>query len=188
MCLFLQVMTSSRAHIVNVLLLSTLVGGSILVFDSLPERMPRHAGLTGYIDAYWETTWLTWMLVPCIVTFLTAMLYGIAWLAGKTPDSINTPNQKAYDSLHDEDKLQVIAVSQRFLYWTATATILLIASIHWAFYAAVRDGRESIGAWPLPLALVFTAGIVTLALATGRRMAKKAESLAASYTPDRHPT
>lgn len=171
-------MISSRAHIVNGLILATLFGGSILVFDSLPDSIPRHAGLTGNIDAYWETTWITWMLVPAIVSFLMAMMYGFSWLIGKSLSGINTPNQDVYDSLPVEDKRRVVAIMQRFLYWTAAATGLLISSIHWAFYTAVMDGRDSVGGWTLPLAIVYTAAIIWCAFAAGRQMGRKAESLA----------
>jgi len=47
------------AHVLDAILPLLLVRGSLWVFPTLPAQVPRHFGLGGTADAYWDATLLT---------------------------------------------------------------------------------------------------------------------------------
>lgn len=49
-------------HLINGALVLLLLGGSLLVYPSLPEQIPQNAGFLGGSVSYWETTLLHWLV------------------------------------------------------------------------------------------------------------------------------
>ena len=96
-----------------------------------------------------------WAAVPIITVSIDAWCYGMAWVSGRYPASLNVPNQEKYDMLSAEDKQEVVAVVQRFTYWfTAVWTVfsvLLVASDSQSFIvvalvlAMISEGALGIG-------------------------------------------
>lgn len=95
-------------HAVNAGLLLLLFAGSLWVYPALPDQIPRHFGLAGGVDAYWQATLVHWMLLPVVALGVTAVIYGCAWIVGKNPSSVNVPNQQRYDALDPTDKRRVV--------------------------------------------------------------------------------
>jgi uncharacterized membrane protein len=93
-------------HVFNAGLSTLLIGGSLWLFPRLPDQVPRHFGMGGTADAYWEATLLHWMLLPCIATGVASLIYGAAWWIGKPPYSISVPNQQQYDALEPASSAQ----------------------------------------------------------------------------------
>ena len=79
-------------HGLNAALSLLLVGGSLWVFPTLPARVPRHFGLGGTADAYWDATLLHWMALPAIAIVVvggsTAPRGG--WARGPPPSACRT--------------------------------------------------------------------------------------------------
>ncbi|MCS3633347.1 hypothetical protein GGP57_000638 [Salinibacter ruber] len=80
-------------HGLNAALSLLLVGGSLWVFPTLPARVPRHFGLGGTADAYWDATLLHWMVLPAIAIVVvgggsTAPRGG--WARGPPPSACRT--------------------------------------------------------------------------------------------------
>lgn len=132
------------AHGLNAVLSILLVSGSLWVFPTLPAEVPRHFGLGGTADAYWEATLLHWMVLPAVAIVVVGIVYGAAWWTGRTPTSINVPNQEQYDALDPAHKRAVAARVQTFLYWTATAILVLFSVAQWSTYQVATSGANTL--------------------------------------------
>lgn len=150
-------------HLFNLGLAFLLVGGSLWAYPHLPARIPRHFGLGGAADAYWAATLVHWLVLPGIGLALASLLYGVAWLIGRTPGALNVPNQEQYDALDPAAKRGVLKDVQAFLYGTATAMLVLFAGMQGGTYSVATAGTEAlpvagrIGAFALPLGLLAAA-------------------------------
>jgi hypothetical protein len=131
-------------HVVNAGLSTLLVGGSLWLLPRLPDRVPRHFGIGGTADAYWEATLVHWMVLPCIAIAVAGLVYGAAWWIGRPPYSISVPNQQQYDALDPPDKRVVIGHVQAFLHWTATAMLVLFSVAQWSTYRAAVSGTSAL--------------------------------------------
>jgi uncharacterized membrane protein len=131
-------------HVVNAGLSALLIGGSLWLFPRLPDQVPRHFGIGGTADAYWEATLLHWMGLPYIAVAVAALVYGAARWIGKPPYSISVPNQQQYDALDPSDKRVVNGYVQAFLHWTATAMLALFSVAQWSTYRAAVSGTNAL--------------------------------------------
>ncbi|PSQ61295.1 MAG: DUF1648 domain-containing protein [Bacteroidetes bacterium QH_10_64_19] len=151
-------------HIVNAGLLALLIGGSLWLFPGLPDQVPRHFGIGGTADAYWEATLLHWMGLPCIAVAVAALVYGAAWWIGTPPYSISVPNQQQYDMLDPSDKRVVIGHVQAFLHWTATAMLALFLVAQWSTYQVAMSGASTLPGYGLAVSLGMPVVLVIAAL------------------------
>ena len=133
-----------RIHLFNGGLALLLVGGSLWVIPRLPARIPRHFGLGGTADAYWEATLLHWMLVPAIALVVVGLVYGAAWGIGRASGSINVPNQQQYDALGPAAKHVVGRDVQVFLYGTATAMLVVFGAAQWGTYQVATSATATL--------------------------------------------
>ncbi len=164
-------MAKSAVHLVNAALLAGLFAGSVLVFDTLPERIPMHFGWDGTPDRFAQTTWLSWLALPLIALATAALCYGCAWLIAQAPEAVNVPGcQAEYDALSSAGKQQIGTLGQRFLYWTAAGTTVLFAVIQRGSYAVATGTSEQLpsyaGVW---VAVVFTLAVIAGAVWIGRK-------------------
>ncbi len=153
------------AHGLNAVLSLLLVGGSLWVFPTLPGQVPRHFGLGGTADAYWEATLLHWMVIPSIAIVVVGIVYGAAWWTGRAPTAINVPNQEQYDALAPAHKRVVAESVQAFLYWTATAMLVLFSVAQWSTYQVATSATNTLPG--LGQALTFGIPVVLLCAAGG---------------------
>ena len=131
-------------HALNAGLVLLLIGGSLWVIPRLPARIPRHFGLGGTADAYWEATLLHWMLVPAIALIVVGFVYGAAWGIGRASGSINVPNQQQYDALAPAAKRVVSRDVQVFLYGTATAMLVVFGAAQWGTYQVATSATATL--------------------------------------------
>lgn len=151
-------------HVVNAVLTGGLVGGSLWLFPHLPDRVPRHFGIGGTADAYWEATLVHWMGLPCIAIAVAGLVYGAAWWIGRPPYSINVPNQQQYDALDPPDKRVVVGHVQAFLYWTAAAVLVLFSGAQWGTYQVAASGANTLPGYGRAVSLGMPVVLVVAAL------------------------
>lgn len=122
-------------RVLTVGLVLLLIGGSLWVYPTLPDHIPRHFGATGQADAHWETTLFRWLLLPCVSLLSAGALYVPVWIVGAVPSSwITVPNQEQYDALPPDKKRVVIGVVQRALDWMIVATLLIFVAVQAGVY------------------------------------------------------
>jgi uncharacterized membrane protein len=133
-----------------------MVGGSIAVWDKLPERMPLHFGIDGNPDSWGAKSILSWFIMPAIAVGLTVLMYGIAALIIRHPEFINMPDKKKFLELPVESRKNVSAALKGMLYWVGVLLNVVFVLVQFGSY------RAAIG-MPMP-GLILTAvliGIVT---------------------------
>ncbi len=167
-------------HGLNAALSLLLVGGSLWVFPTLPARVPRHFGLGGTADAYWDATLLHWMALPVIAIVVVGVVYGAAWWVGTRPSAVSMPNQQQYDALRPADQRVIARHVQTVLYGTATAMLVLFAVAQWSTYRVATSATNTLPGvgWALPLGIPVVLTIATGVLAwwLPRRMRRLADN------------
>jgi uncharacterized membrane protein len=124
-----------RAHAVNAVLLGLLVGGSLWAYPALPGQIPRHFGLGGVADAYWETTLARWLLLPLIAAGTVLSVYGGVWIMRTLPSSwVNVPNPEVFRALDAADRRAVRARMRGLLYWIAAPTLVMFGALQYGTY------------------------------------------------------
>ena len=134
------------------------------MFPRLPAQVPRHFGLSGTADAYWDATLLHWMALPAIAIIVVVGIYGAAWWVGARPSAVNMPNQQRYDALSPANQRAIARHVQAFLYGTATAMLVLFSAAQWSTYQVAMSATNTLSGGGRALTL----GIpVVLTIATG---------------------
>jgi hypothetical protein len=151
-------------HFVNAGLSALLIGGSLWLFRRLPDRVPRHFGIGGTADAYWEATLVHWMILPGVAIGGAALVYGAAWWIGTSPLTINVPNQQQYDALDPVSKRVVVGDVQAFLYWTGTAVLVLFSVAQWGIYRVATSGASTLPGYGRVVSLGMPVVLVIAAL------------------------
>ena len=129
-------------HLLNLGLALLLAGGSLWAYPRLPARIPRHSGLGGTADAYWDATLVHWMLLPGIALVVVGTIYGAVWWVRRNPEALNVPNQQRYNALAPADKLVLFKDVKSFLYGTTTAMLALFVVMQWSTYHVATTGSE----------------------------------------------
>ncbi|MBO6574973.1 MAG: DUF1648 domain-containing protein [Rhodothermales bacterium] len=156
-------MDRSLYHAGNLLLLALLVGGSVFVFDTLPERVPIHYGIDGTPDRWTERSWFAWMLIPGLAVLLTGMMYGLARFMRRHPDHINTPDPKRYQQLSAEQKQTVVDQQMGMMWGITLAMNLMFVAIQWGGYQASIGVQDGLPLWSMLSIAAFV--VVTMVLA-----------------------
>jgi uncharacterized membrane protein len=132
------------ADVANVLVLGALVGVSAFVYGSLPAEIPVHFGADGAPDRFSSTSWLSWMMLPLIAVFMTALFYGITRLMRHMPDQLNVPDPKLYRSLSDADKQRVVAFQTPFLIEILLGINVMFAALQLGSYQVAMGVRQAL--------------------------------------------
>lgn len=107
-------------HLVNGVLLLLLLTGSLWVYPTLPEQIPKHVGPRWV--AYWETTLLRWLSLPLMTGVCMALIYVPAWRMGpvRSLQAFSVPNRTQYRHLPPRHKRNIADLLERGTYWMAT--------------------------------------------------------------------
>lgn len=165
-------------HGLNAGLALLLVGGSLWAFPRLPARIPRHYGLGGTADAYWDATLLHWMLGPAIALVVVGIVYGAAWWTGQAPGSVNVPNQQQYDALAPAEKRVILRDVQVFLYGTATAMLVLFSVIQASTYHVATTGADTLPTAGWVVSVGMPVGLLAAALGLAWWLPRRMRGLA----------
>jgi len=151
-------------HLLNLGLVLLLIGGSLRAFPHLPARIPRHFGLGGTADAYWDGTLVHWLLIPGIALIIVGLVYGVVCLIGSAATSFTVSSPEQYNALAPSQQRAVARSIQSFLYGTATAMLILFSAAQWGTYRVATSATTT-----LPGSVrVLTVGIpVVLVVAMG---------------------
>src|SRR5687767_6449588 len=95
-------------HSVNLVLLATLVGLSIVVYPELPSSIPLHFGGTGEADRWGDRIFVRWMLLPTVAVLTCAVTYLAAWFSVRDPRSVNLPSKRQLLQLPHDTQMWVL--------------------------------------------------------------------------------
>lgn len=119
-------------HLLNGLLLTLLVGGSLFVYPDLPDRIPLHFGADGQADRWGDRTLLSWLLLPLIGAATAALMTGIGIMLPRNPKLINMP---------DKDRLlQLPDYLQRWVIEGVAATLHVMTFVMLVMFTTMQYG------------------------------------------------
>lgn len=130
-------------HLLNGLLLSALVGGSLFVYQELPERVPLHFGADGTPDRWADSTLLSWMTLPMIGLATAALMIGIGIMLPRNPKWINMPDKDRLLRLPDYLQQWVIEGVSVTLHTMTLVTLTMFAVIQYGSWLTAVSGDGS---------------------------------------------
>lgn len=168
-------------HVVNAGLSCLLVGGSLWVFPTLPEQIPRHFGLAGTADAFWEASLVHWMFLPGVALGLLGFLYAVAGVIKWAPSAISVPNREQYDALDPSDQRRIVGVIQSYMYWTAFGLLLLFSALQLGTHEVAIGSSNTLPPAVLGVLVVVVIDIIGGAVWLGWHLPRRVQEL--SETP-----
>jgi uncharacterized membrane protein len=149
-----------------------LVVGSLLLYPSLPARIPQHFGASGAPDRWVATSWISWMLPPIIAIAVAGFVSLIAAVLPRDLRQLNLPRKERMLALPPERHPEVLATIRTAMRWIAAVVLALFAAIQYEVYVVAREGTGAGGALMLvPFAgLALILGIVVWMNLALRRM------------------
>lgn len=142
------------AHPLNAVLLGALLVGSAAAYDTLPDRIPVHFGFDGTPDRWADRSMFSWMVLPFIALFVSAVTYGSAWFIGRRPGSMNMPDRKRYEALPLSAQRQVAAVVQRSVCWLTVFIVAAMAAAQWGAWHVAVGRSDGLPPWSLALVIL----------------------------------
>lgn len=136
---------SDRVHLINALLLTILVGGSLAVFPDLPERYASHFRMDGTPDRWATKGLLGWMALPLIAIATSVMQYAMAAYMPRRPGWLNIPQKERLLALPPERQQPVLRIGSSMLFWTTTMILSLFLMIQYSMYRGAVSGTGGQG-------------------------------------------
>lgn len=134
---------SRLLHVLNGLLLTLLVGGSLYVYPDLPDRIPLHFGADGAADRWGERSLLSWMAMPAIAAVTTVALMVLGTLLPRRPTWINMPDRDRLLKLPVRLQRRVVEGVAHTLYLTAFMTLLMFIVLQYGAWLTATGGDGS---------------------------------------------
>lgn len=141
-------------------LLALFFGSAAAVWSRLPVRIPMHFNLAGEPNAWWRTTWLTWLALPMISAATTLLLYAIDSAMLHTTAAWQLPDGRRMHDLRSGEQTAVELHMRRFVAWCAVLVTCTLAGIQGNIYWVAVHG-SGMSRWGVqlviwvPMALIF---------------------------------
>ncbi|HEX2209054.1 MAG TPA: DUF1648 domain-containing protein [Longimicrobium sp.] len=158
-------MSTQTYRLINLLLLGALFAGSLAVYPTLPDRIPRHFGVTGEPDAWMRRSLLAWLLLPIIATATAGLQMAIGRAAASNPTLWNVPDKPRFLALTPAERQPIVQRLERFMALVGVMTTALLCLVQAAVWSAATGGARTVPPWALPAAVgVFVLLILVAAL------------------------
>lgn len=171
---------SRAVQAINLALLLLLFVGSLWVYPSLPDQIPKHAGTSTV--TYWDTTLLRWLFFPLLASVLLVVVYVAVYSSARNLQqvlNIDLPNKDLYKTLSHRHKRIVADIVRACLHGAGTTMLVPFIIIQAHFYLLAMSRRtEPLGFmrwWALGS---FTIGIAGICLFPGWWLARYIQRLA----------
>jgi uncharacterized membrane protein len=165
----------STLHRVNFGLALLLVGGAVVGWYFLPERIPVHFGIDGAPDRWADRSLLSWFGPTAIGILTTGLMYGLNRLIPRRPDLVNIPNKKLFLALSPEARAPVIREVQGLVYSLCTVILLMFWFIQGSTFVSARGGNsQGLMILVLLLSLIVLPGLVLVSLSRVNRAMEQA--------------
>jgi len=127
----------------NIGLLLALIIGSVIVWPTLPERIPIHFGFDGKADNWTDRSFWAWFILPLIAVFSSALIVVMSWLVQRRPEVINLPDRTAFLALTPARRQPVIDTLRRSMYLLAMIITIMLGIMQIGSYrtALGNDGE-----------------------------------------------
>jgi hypothetical protein len=157
------IMETGSVHRLQILLLAIYLAGALLLWPSLPARIPMHFDMNGHVTDWADTTIFTWFGLPFLAVATTLLLYGSGRLAARTPSLWNLPEKKRFLALTPEERAPIEQSMYRLLAWTAVAVTFTFIGVHTEIYRTALGGTP--GRWWESILLILLPVILLLVYA-----------------------
>lgn len=121
-------------NLINVALVVALIGGSLLAWPDLPERIPTHFGVTGKPDKWSDRSPASWFMLPAIAVLVAALTHVSGRLTARHPRLLSIPGKEEFEKLGATGKAAVMVHVQAMLAFTMTVMLLIFAMIQLAIW------------------------------------------------------
>ena len=160
-------------RLLNLLLLAALVAGSIAVYPTLPERIPRHFGISGQPDAWMQRSLLGWLLLPLLAVGIAGLQAAIVRASLRNPALWNVPDKPRFLALTPAERAPIVERLQAFMGLVGVMTTMVLTVVQASVYAAsMRRPPELQG-----LVTAAVPGLVAVILVAGLRMNARIRTL-----------
>lgn len=122
-------------------LVATVAGLACMALNwqTLPETVPLHFGLTGQPDGYGPKPLA--LTLPIVALFMYGML-----TAGQIYGNPNLPWK-----LTENNKEQLVKLSEKLLWWMKILTSIMFAYVQYAVVETAMKRADGLGAWFAPV-------------------------------------
>jgi uncharacterized membrane protein len=143
------------------LLLALYSTACLLVYPSLPERVPFHLGAAGVVDDTAGRNLLVWLALPgASAVLLVAAHLAVNW-AVKHPEFWLIPEKRRFLCLSDARRAPLYAELRKLVDVMSISFLLLFAAIQYLMFEAAVQGSARFPA-PFRLMLVLFSAYVIL--------------------------
>lgn len=166
-------MSAATHRLLNLLLLGALFAGSMMVYPTLPERIPRHFDLSGQPDGWMRRSVLSWLLLPVIAAAVAGLLEAMTRASARNPSLWNVPDKKRFLALTPAEQEPVVRLLRDYMGMVGTASIALLMLVQVSVYDSATRPTPAIA----PYVMVAVGLHVSILLAAGWRMNRRIAAL-----------
>lgn len=172
-------MSARTLYRINVILVGLYIAWAVLVWPSLPERIPVHFDLAGRPDGWSGTSILRWFGLPFSALVNLAVVWGAGRLARRSPQHWNVPEKERFLALSPEAREPIVEMMDQFLARTSLLITWVFGALHVAVYTTAL-GRTTGMSWYIGTVIAAavvgpTVGAIVLARRVGQ-MVREASS------------
>lgn len=138
-------MVLRTARIASIVFLIALVASSVIVYPSLPDRIPSHFDFAGRPTGWSRTSPSSWFLLPIVGVVVYLIHAACSWFIRSKPHLMNIPDRRRFDALPPEAKAEIVDVTIAFLYVVNASVQLIFLTLMWGML------DTSLGAPRMPL-------------------------------------
>ncbi|HLV26418.1 MAG TPA: DUF1648 domain-containing protein [Gemmatimonadales bacterium] len=136
-------MTARSLQYLQVFLLFCWMGASILLWPSLPEKLPVHFGASGAPDAWADRSLFSWFGLPMIGLAMVLLMYALSRIrVGGSLDLWNIPEKDRFLRLTPDQQAPLVERLRRVPLLCGVLTTVMFMALHVGVYQAAT-GRSS---------------------------------------------
>jgi uncharacterized membrane protein len=159
---------------------------ALIMWDSLPERIPLHFDFHGVPDRWGAPSVANWLGMPILSSVMSLAMGGAALLTGALarhmPGIVNVPDKALWLALPADGRVRSLASVRMLLAWIGFALNGLFGAMLVCTSAVARGTMTTMPWWPIVGFVAVTLGMVVLStLRTRQRI--RMEVAIAGRTP-----
>jgi uncharacterized membrane protein len=171
-------MSAATYRLLNLLLLGAMFAGSMMVYPSLPERFPRHFGLSGQPDAWMKRSVLSWLMLPLVAAAMAALLNLAARASARNPSLWNVPDKKRFLALTEAERAPIHRHLEDFMALVGLVSTALLMVVQASIYDAATSPTPTV---PRYLFAAVAVHLIVLLVAGRRLNTRVAARIADAY-------
>lgn len=154
-------------HAIPVLVSNAVVWAvALIMWDSLPDRIPLHFDFHGVPDRWGAPSVANWLGMPILGSVMSLSMGGAALLTGALarhmPGIVNVPDKALWLALAPDARVRSLASVRMLLAWVGCALNGLFGAMLLCTSAVARGTMTTMPWWPIVGFVAVTLGVVLL--------------------------